>query len=59
MPSIAYQDFTIGTFNFSWFVREKEKRELLLKDFYSYNIDVCGLQETEIKEGLDINISLT
>ena len=44
--------FSVGTFNVRG-LSDDQKKENLVKDMKKYNIDICCLQETKIKEGSD------
>ena len=47
--------FSIGTFRD---LPKTEKQEQLARDIDTYNLDVCCLQETKIKDGLDAYIGV-
>lgn len=54
MPPIHYKDFAIRSVNVKGSMK-KENQELLAQDIHN-NIDVWCLQQTKIKERIDINL---
>ena len=54
-PQEDFKNFTIGTFNVRG-ISKPEKQEQLARDVTKYNLDVCCLQETKIKDGIDVNV---
>ena len=47
--------FTVGTFNVRG-LSDDQKKVYLAEDMKNYKIDICCLQETKIKTGVDKNI---
>ena len=46
--------FRIGTFNVRG-LKDEQKQKVLADDVDNYRLDICALQETKIKEGVDRN----
>ena len=47
------ENFSLGTFNVRGLC-DDSKKESLASDLEKYKLDVCCVQETKIKNGLDI-----
>ena len=54
-PQEDWKNFTVGTFNVRGLTKTT-KQQQLARDVTNYKLDVCCLQETKIKNGIDVNV---